>query len=132
MCRFRFPARGLRRLHGPLQIHRIKQRQHAPQSQFQRHARRHQIDQINVVEASIDGGPWETVETLPARTYQTNISVGIPVSSSGIHDIDIRTADLRTGVVSSVFHGETDGPTASDPGVSGLVFSDTNANGDLG
>jgi hypothetical protein len=54
------------------------------------------INQINVLEASIDDGPWQTVRSFPARTYQVNnitFSIAIP---TGIHTIKLRTADTRT------------------------------------
>lgn len=87
------------------------------------------INQLNVVEASIDGGPWQIVQVYPSRIYQTSVNIGVPVDSMGIHDIDIRTSDLRSGVTSNVFHGETDAPTTLGNGLGGLVFSDLNANG---
>jgi hypothetical protein len=87
------------------------------------------INQINVIQASIDGGAWQTVTSYPSRTYQTSVSVSFPVSSSGLHTIKLRSADLRTGVTSNIFNGETDGPTATSSGIGGLVFLDSNANG---
>ena len=90
------------------------------------------INQIDVVEASIDGGPWQIVQSYPSRTYQTSINIGVPVYSSGIHDIDIRTADYRDGlpyVTSNVFHGETRCADDGGSGLGGTVFGDLNANG---
>jgi hypothetical protein len=87
------------------------------------------INQINVIQASIDGGAWQTIKTYPSRTYQTSVSVSLPVSSSGLHTIKLRSADLRTGVTSNEFVGETDGPTSTSTGIGGLVFLDSNANG---
>jgi hypothetical protein len=88
------------------------------------------INQISAIQVAIDSGPWQTVQTFAARTYEVpNLSVAIPVGA-GIHTIRIRTIDLRTGVTSYEFVGDTDGPTNSQPGVSGIVFSDGNSNGD--
>ena len=53
------------------------------------------INQVREVQFSLDDGPWTTVQTLPARTYQTSLSVGIPVPA-GEHTIKIRTIDTRT------------------------------------
>src|SRR5262245_24727263 len=81
------------------------------------------INQVNVVQAAIDGGPWQTILTLPPRTYQTSLSLNIPIGGSGSHTIQLRSADLRTGVISNIFMGSTDAPTnVGDPGVSGIVF----------
>jgi hypothetical protein len=91
-----------------------------------------QINQINVVEQSLDDGlSWQAVASYPARTYSTNVSVSIPVSA-GIGDIWLRSRDTRTGVTSNIFKGEVNTPTQDDGvGVSGAVFLDQNANGAL-
>jgi hypothetical protein len=87
------------------------------------------INQVRILEASIDGGPWESVASFPARTYQTDIIVDIPLGP-GSHEIRIRSADTRTGVKSNVFVGSTDEPVQdSEAGISGVVFLDENSNG---
>jgi hypothetical protein len=87
------------------------------------------INQINVVQYSLDdSGQWLTAPvTLPPRTYQTSLDFSIPIVGS--HTLKIRTKDLRTGVTSNEFLGETDAPTEGGGGVGGIVFSDSNANG---
>jgi hypothetical protein len=91
-----------------------------------------QIDQINVVEESLDDGlSWQAVAIYSARTYSTNVSINIPISA-GMADIWLRSRDTRTGVTSNVFKGEVDLPTQDDGvGVGGVVFLDQNANGAL-
>jgi hypothetical protein len=87
------------------------------------------INQINVLEASIDDGPWQTIKSFPARSYEVNdFSVNIPIPA-GLHTIRLRTADTRTGVKSNELFAETDTPLHSNGSISGLVFSDLNGNG---
>jgi hypothetical protein len=87
------------------------------------------INQIRAIQASVDDGPWQTVQTLPPRTYQTNVTVNIPVPPTGAHTIKIRSIDTLTGVTSNLFLGETNNPTAQGPGINGVVFRDDNRNG---
>jgi hypothetical protein len=87
------------------------------------------INQIRAIQASVDDGPWQTVQTLPPRTYQTNVTVNVPVPPTGSHTIKIRSIDTLTGVTSNLFVGETNNPTAQGPGINGVVFRDDNRNG---
>lgn len=89
------------------------------------------INQIRAVQYSLDDGPWTTIHTPPARTYQTALDLGIPVAA-GEHTIKIRTIDTRTGAMSPEFVGTTTVPTESPkPGaISGFVFQDDNSNGE--
>ena len=88
------------------------------------------INQIRIVEASIDGGPWSSILTLPARTYTTPLDLSFAIPA-GNHTIKLRTADTRTGVMSNEFIGNTSGsPTSTQgSGVGGFVFNDVNGNG---
>lgn len=87
------------------------------------------INQINIIEAQIDNGPWLKVAEYPARTYATNVSIDLHVNP-GSHTVRFRSADTRTSVKSNVFQGDTDVPTAEAlPGAGGVVFVDQNANG---
>lgn len=86
------------------------------------------INQINEIQASIDGGPWQSVMDYAPRTYSTNVNVSLAVGA-GIHEIRLRSFDTRTHVSSNIFVGETDVPTSTGEGLSGLVFYDQNANG---
>ena len=87
------------------------------------------INQIHIVEASIDGGPWLTVASYPSRTYKTDVSIDIPIGNQDPHEIKLRSADTRTRVKSNEFVGYTDEPVQdSNSGVSGVVFLDLNSN----
>jgi hypothetical protein len=88
------------------------------------------INQINVIQASIDGGPWQTIKAFESRTYQvSNFTLDIPVPDAGIHEIRLRSADLRTGVSSKVFIDDVETPSDPPTGVTGIVFRDLNYNG---
>ena len=87
------------------------------------------INQINVIQASIDGGGWQTVKSFDPRTYQANFSVNIPIPAVGIHEIRLRSADLRTGVTSNIFIDDVETPTDPPHAVTGIVFRDLNSNG---
>ena len=88
------------------------------------------INQIREVQYSLDDGPWTTIETLPARTYQSSLDLGIPVVA-GSHTIKIRAIDTRTGAMSPEFVGSTAEPTQSPTpgGLSGFVYLDDDGNG---
>lgn len=87
------------------------------------------INQLRVVEVSIDNGPWTTVQTLPPRTYQTAIDVSFAVPG-GPHTVKLRVADTRTGVTSQVFTGDTGAPSQTgSPGIGGFVFRDDDGDG---
>ncbi len=87
------------------------------------------INQISIIEAQIDGGPWLKVAEFPARTYSTNVTVDFHVDP-GAHTVRIRSVDTRTTVKSNVFQGDTEVPTAETlPGLTGVVFVDQNSNG---
>ena len=87
------------------------------------------INQIRVVQVQIDNGPWTTVLTLPARTYQTAIDVSFAVPA-GQHTVHLQTADTRTGVTSASFSGDTVAPSqVGSPGISGFVFRDDDGDG---
>lgn len=88
------------------------------------------INQINIIEAKIDNGPWFKVigSDFPARTYSTDVSIDLHLDPG--HTVQFRSADTRTGVKSNVFQGSTTTPTVVPlPGVSGVVYVDQNANG---
>jgi hypothetical protein len=88
-----------------------------------------QINQLRRVEVSIDGGAWNTVLTLPARTYQTTLDLFFPVPA-GQHTVKMRVADTRTGVMSAEFAGTTLNPTSiGAPGIGGFIFRDDDADG---
>lgn len=87
------------------------------------------INQIREIQAAVDDGPWQTVLVLPPRTYQTSVTVHVPVPPTGSHTIRIRAVDTLTRVTSNVFVGETNRPTAQGPGINGVVFRDDNRNG---
>jgi hypothetical protein len=87
------------------------------------------INQISIIEAQIDNGPWVKVAEFPARTYSTNVAVDFQVDP-GAHTVRIRSADTRTTVKSNIFEGDTEVPTAETlPGLTGVVFVDQNENG---
>ncbi len=86
-------------------------------------------NQISIIEAQIDNGPWLKVAEFPARTYSTNVTVDFHVDPSA-QTVRIRSADTRTTVKSNVFQGDTEVPTAETlPGLTGVVFVDQNGNG---
>jgi hypothetical protein len=88
------------------------------------------INQINVIQASIDGSDWLTVKSFEPRTYQaSNFTVDIPISGVGLHEIRLRSADVRTGVTSNIFFDDVENLGDSDPILSGIVFRDLNGNG---
>jgi hypothetical protein len=91
-----------------------------------------QIDQIGIAEYSLDDGAnWQQGAQFGPRTYSTPVSLDI-APGAGIHDIWIRTRDLRTGVTSNIFQGEVNLPTQDDGvGAGGIVFLDQNGNGSL-
>lgn len=87
------------------------------------------INQIREVQYSVDEGPWTTIQTLPARTYLTELDLSIPVPA-GNHTVKIRTIDTRTGAMSPEFVGSTSEPTQSPkPGLSGFVYEDEDGSG---
>jgi hypothetical protein len=88
------------------------------------------INQINIVEASINNGPWTTVQTFPSRTYQTGLNIDLPIGTApGIYEIRLRSADTRTGVKSNIFIDDIEIVSNVGASVQGIVFRDTNSNG---
>jgi hypothetical protein len=88
------------------------------------------INQVNIVEASINNGPWQTVQTFPSRTYQTSLNIALPIGTSpGIYEIRLRSADTRTGVTSNIFFDDIEITSGVGSSVQGIVFRDTNSNG---
>jgi hypothetical protein len=89
------------------------------------------INQIREIQYSIDDGSWSTIQTLPPRSYQAALDVGIPVAA-GEHTIKIRTIDTRTGAMSPEFVASMSVPTQTPTpgGISGFVYEDDNRNGE--
>ena len=86
------------------------------------------INQIREVQFSIDGGAWQTAQTLPNRTYKTNLDVSVSMSAGST--IKIRTIDTRTGAMSPEFIGNTSLPdSTTSSGASGFVYFDADADG---
>lgn len=85
------------------------------------------INQIDQAEYSIDGGAWTVAGTY--HKYETDLDLYISIPA-GAQQIKIRTADVRTGVMSDEFVANLDGRPHSSPGsgINGFVYSDGNQN----
>lgn len=86
------------------------------------------LNTISRVQYRIDGGTWVDIGT--PGGYRTPIDLSVGPLSSGDHVVEIRTVADESGVVSNVFRGITEFPTATaQPGINGFAWSDANSNG---
>lgn len=86
------------------------------------------INRIHLAEYSLDNGQtWSTAGTYDA--FSAELDLTIPLA--GQAQIQIRTRDTRTGVMSEVFSAATDQPASIAPsGIHGFVYRDLNKDGD--
>ncbi len=86
------------------------------------------LNRISRVEYRVNNGTWVTVEQ--PNTYQSNLSLDLPIAVTQTGTVSIRVVDGTTGITSNVFEG-TLGATSdatSIVGIQGFVWSDINQN----
>lgn len=84
------------------------------------------LNQIARLEYRLDGGVWQTAQTINA--YTASIDLQIPVLES-TQQIEIRAVGDITGIESPIFVSDADRPNiTNNSGISGVVWIDDNLN----
>ncbi len=88
------------------------------------------LNTISRAEFRVDSGPWESAAAFDAPAVDLDLSFAVP--ATGAHTVEIRTVDVVSGVVSTLFQGNTERPSSAlRQGLNGFVWHDADDDGQV-